>query len=215
MAADARKRKSQPSPPSSSHIDESLAQQYGGGHAGGWVERLPSSWIPYVQLARLSPPAALFLIFIQQRAPATDVLQACLVMFVGSFFASNAAHAWNDLVDADLDSSVARTKMRPIPRGAIPARGAFVFAVSQAVAAAGMIGFMPGGSAPYAVPSIVATAYYPLAKRQTHLAQLVLGFCLAHGMLMGSCAIGVWPYPLPVLPRGFPYGLPYLNTRSI
>ena len=43
--------------------DAALAQQYGGSHSGGWVGRLPASWVPYVQLARLSPPAALFLIY--------------------------------------------------------------------------------------------------------------------------------------------------------
>ncbi|KAI0403373.1 UbiA prenyltransferase family-domain-containing protein [Xylaria palmicola] len=188
-----------------------LAQQYGGNHAGGWVDRLPASWIPYVQLARLSPPAALFLIYFPhffgvvlaaliQRAPAADALRAGLVMFGGSFFFSNAAHGWNDLVDAPIDQAIARTSKRPIPRGAITPRAALVFTLTQGAGAALFLLLMPGGSAIYAVPNIVGTIYYPWAKRHTNFAQLVLGCCLAWGIMMGSCAMGLKPF------TGGPFG---------
>ncbi|KAI1499598.1 UbiA prenyltransferase family-domain-containing protein [Biscogniauxia marginata] len=188
-----------------------LAQQYGGGHAGGWVGRLPASWVPFVQLARLSPPAALFLIYfphffgvilaaVIQRSPVSQVLRACFVMFGGSFFFSNAAHGWNDLVDAPIDKSIARTSKRPIPRGAITPRAAFLFTVSQALGAASFLLLMPSGSAIYAVPNIISTTYYPWAKRHTNFAQLVLGFCLAWGIIMGSCTMGLEPF------TGGPFG---------
>ncbi|KAL7624895.1 hypothetical protein AAE478_004109 [Parahypoxylon ruwenzoriense] len=188
-----------------------LAQQYGGGHAGGWVGCLPASWIPYVQLVRLSPPAALFLIYfphffgiilaaIIQRSPVDQVLRASLVMLGGSFFFSNAAHGWNDLIDAPIDKAIARTSKRPIPRGAITPRAAFIFTATQAVGAACFLLLMPSGSAIYAAPNIVGTAYYPWAKRHTNFAQLVLGFCLAYGILMGSCTMGLQPY------TGGPFG---------
>jgi 4-hydroxybenzoate polyprenyltransferase len=38
-------------------------EAYGGIHTGAWVNRLPAPWVPYVQLARLSPPAPLFLMY--------------------------------------------------------------------------------------------------------------------------------------------------------
>ncbi|KAK4248357.1 UbiA prenyltransferase family-domain-containing protein [Corynascus novoguineensis] len=213
--------------------DHSLAQQYGGGHVGAWVDRLPASVIPYVQLARLSPPAGLILIFLPHLfgilhaaivlmsdanngtasgdggsanakfGPAA-ILRACTVTFGGSFFSSNAAHAWNDLVDAPLDQQVARTRGRPIARGAISPRAAFLFTASQAMlAAAFLLVLVPStGDADandvatavyYALPNILATTYYPLAKRHTHLAQVVLGFCLAYGVVIGSCAMGLLP----------------------
>ncbi|KAI5919046.1 UbiA prenyltransferase family-domain-containing protein [Camillea tinctor] len=188
-----------------------LAQQYGGGHAGGWVGRLPASWVPYVQLARLSPPAALFLIYfphffgivlaaVIQRSPVSQVLRACAVMFGGSFFFSNAAHGWNDLVDAPIDKSIARTSGRPIPRGAVTPRAAFLFTMSQGLGAAAFLLLMPSGSAIYAVPNIIGTTYYPWAKRHTNLAQFVLGFCLAWGIIMGSCSMGLQPF------TGGPFG---------
>jgi 4-hydroxybenzoate polyprenyltransferase len=188
-----------------------LAQQYGGGHAGGWVGKLPASWVPFVQLARLSPPAAIALIYfphffgvihaaILQRSPITQVLRAAGLMLGGTFFFSNAAHAWNDLIDAPIDKSIARTSKRPIPRGDITPRAAFIFAVSQALGAALFLPFLPSGTAMYALPNIIGTTYYPWAKRHTNFTQLVLGFCLAWGIIMGSAAMEVKPF------TGGPFG---------
>ncbi|RDA95625.1 hypothetical protein CP533_1159 [Ophiocordyceps camponoti-saundersi (nom. inval.)] len=183
--------------PKSRRETDSLATQYGGHHSGVWVSHLPSSWIPLVQLSRLSPPVGLALIYlphlfgallaaIQQGTPARDLLRACAVLFIGSFFFSNAAHGWNDVVDAPLDRLVARTRTRPIPRGALSVRAAVCFVFSQAVGAAAVLFLlMPVHAAPCTLPSIVATCYYPWAKRHTHMAQLVLGFCLSWGVVVG------------------------------
>ncbi|TVY31830.1 4-hydroxybenzoate polyprenyltransferase, mitochondrial [Lachnellula occidentalis] len=182
-----------------------LAQQYGGSHTGGWVARLPAAWIPFVQLARLSPPAGLFLIYLPhffgilhaaiiQRSSLSKVLQACLLCLGGSFFLSNAAHAWNDIVDSPIDKAVARTSKRPIPRGAISPRAAFIFTLTQAAGAAVFLLPLPRESAFYALAYIGVTMYYPWAKRHTNLAQFVLGFCLAWGVFMGSSAIGFKPF---------------------
>lgn len=183
-----------------------LSKQYGGNYAGGWLARLPPSWIPYVQLARLSPPAGLFLIYfphlfgilhaaVAQRSPPSQVLLACTVMLAGSFFYSNAIHIWNDLIDAPVDKKVQRTSMRPIPRGAVLPRAAFVFTVTQAMGAAFvLLCFMPAGSALYAAPNMIPVFYYPWAKRHTHLAQVVLGIWLGWGVLMGAVAMGRVPY---------------------
>ncbi|KAI0139609.1 UbiA prenyltransferase [Hypoxylon sp. NC0597] len=211
MNSKTKNEKSQSAEEASAFQNNALAQQYGGGHVGGWVGRLPSSWVPYVQLARLSPPAALFLIYfphffgvmlaaIIQRSPVSQVLRASFIMLGGSFFFSNAAHGWNDLIDAPIDKSIARTSKRPIPRGAITPRAAFIFTATQAIGAASFLLLMPEGSAIYAIPNIIGTCYYPWAKRHTNFAQLVLGFCLAWGIIMGSCAMGLKPF------TGEPFG---------
>ncbi|CAA9965508.1 UbiA prenyltransferase family [Pyrenophora teres f. maculata] len=186
----------------SQKLKDGLSKQYGGVHPEGWVNCLPSSWVAYVQLSRLSPPAALFLIFFPHffgvihaantlSAPSTEVVHACLLLFGGSFFCSNASHAWNDLVDAPIDKVIARTKTRPIPRGAITPIAAFIFAISQAVGAVCFLFFLPADTAKAAIPTIVGTIYYPYAKRHTNLPQLVLGFCLSWGIMVGSSAMGV------------------------
>ncbi|KAJ4396133.1 hypothetical protein N0V93_000351 [Gnomoniopsis smithogilvyi] len=196
-------------PPADPGLDEPcdpLAQQYGGKHLGGWVSCLPDSLIPFVQLARLSPPAALFLIYfphffgailaaISRHTSLIETSRACFLLLVGSFFFSNAAHAWNDIVDAPVDKAVARTKTRPIPRGAVSTPAALIFCFSQAAACGALLLFLfPTGSIAYAVPNILATSYYPFAKRHTHFAQLILGLCLAWGVIIGSVAMNFEPF---------------------
>ncbi|KAH8166630.1 hypothetical protein CIB48_g1611 [Xylaria polymorpha] len=194
------------------HTDgAALSQQYGGIHARGWVDRLPASWIPYVQLSRLSPPAALLLIYFPHLfgvihatsvygRPLDHVAYVSLILLAGSFFCNNASHAWNDLVDASIDTLVSRTKTRPIPRGSITRRAAFLFTVSQALGAAACLFPLSRDTAVIAIPNIVATTYYPYAKRHTHLPQVVLGFCLSWGCFVGSSALGVdTPWKDPAL----------------
>ncbi|XXH00036.1 hypothetical protein Hte_006377 [Hypoxylon texense] len=185
---------------------QDLSKQYGGTHTGAWVSYLPPSWVPYVQLARLSPPVGVFIVYsphllgilhaaIQQRAPAPEVLKMCLVMLSGSVLFSNAIHAWNDLVDAPIDRLVARTRRRPIARGAVSPLAAFIFTVTQAAGAAlVLLYFLPPQSAPYAVPNMIPIIYYPWAKRHTHFSQVVLGVWMAWGVFMGSVAMNVAPY---------------------
>lgn len=179
-----------------------LSQQYGGVHAGGWVDLLPASWVPYVQLSRLSPPAGFFLIFFPHffgvmhaasvhQSSINEVLRASGILLGGSFFCNNASHAWNDLIDASIDAKIARTKTRPIPRGAISPFSAFVFAVSQSLGAAAFLLFLPKDTAIATIPTIIGTTYYPFAKRHTHLPQLLLGFCLTWGIMIGSSCMGV------------------------
>jgi 4-hydroxybenzoate polyprenyltransferase len=185
--------------------DKGLSQQYGGRHTGKWVSKLPASWIPYVQLARLSPPAGVFLVFfphlfgiihasILKQIPITQTVRVGALVGVGSFFLSNAAHGWNDLVDAPIDKLVTRTKERPIPRGAITLRGAFIFTITQALAAASVLYTLPKATAVTAMPSIVANFYYPFSKRHTHFTQFVLGISLAWGVNVGTAAMGVVPW---------------------
>ena len=189
-----------------------LAFQYGGNHASGWLAYVPQSWLPYVQLARLSPPAGLLLIFyphafgilltgLMTRAPLSRVLESAALLLGGSFFVSNAIHIWNDLVDAPLDAKVERTRQRPIPRGAVSPFAAVIFTLTQTFAAAIFLQWLPQGMTTgflYSLPSIIAWTYYPYAKKHTNFPQVVLGFCLAWGIFMGSLAMGVEPFPIYV-----------------
>lgn len=180
---------------------KALSQKYGV-HSGGWVDILPKTWVPYIQLSRLSPPAGRLLIYfphlfgvfhaasVHHRA-FDDVLRVSGVLFVGSFFCNNGSHAWNDLVDAPIDALVERTKTRHIPRGSISRKAAFVFSCTQATLAAACLLLLPHDTALATAPSIVGTLYYPFAKRHTNLPQVILGFCLTWGIMIGSSALGV------------------------
>lgn len=183
-----------------------LKQQYGGGHVGRWVDQLPSSWIPFVQLARLSPPVGLLMAYlphlfgsilggIATHASFRTICRSNAILLTCSFFGSNTGHAWNDVVDEFFDSAVTRTRKRPIPRGAISRHTALVFAASQLAGLMAVIAlFLPQGNVCYVLPNLAAVAYYPFAKRHTYFAQLVLGFCLGWSVFMGSVSVGYEPF---------------------
>ncbi|KAF2269720.1 hypothetical protein CC78DRAFT_550626 [Lojkania enalia] len=177
--------------------DPKLSAQYGGNSRTGWVGYLPSSWVPYIQLARLGHPANLFLIYfphlfgvlhgaVTRQVPINETAYTAGATFVGSFFVSNAVHIWNDIIDAPLDAKVERTKHRPIPRA------------SQTIGALLLLPYISSDHHPknpfiYSLPSIVGWTYYPWAKRHTNYPQAVLGFCFVWAIAIGSLAVGVEP----------------------
>lgn len=199
-------RKQNGKPTSNGHFprkrDTSPPQLFDGNHAGAWVDLLPSSWKPYIQLARLSPPVPILIIYCPhlfglvhaaavQKTPLPDVIRIAFTLFSGSVFFCNAIHAWNDLVDYPLDAKVPRTRNRPIPRGAISPRAAFVFTASQALMALCFFFFLPVDAAWSAIPSAVFNFYYPYSKRHTKIPQLFLGVALQWAVVIGSTAMGV------------------------
>ncbi|KAI1775117.1 UbiA prenyltransferase [Hypoxylon cercidicola] len=181
--------------------DEAPPVRFNGFHTGAWTDLLPSSWVPYVQLARLSPPVPLLLIFfphifgilhaaVTRAVAPTEVIRVGLVLFGGSIFVSNAIHGWNDLIDAPIDKLIPRTQNRPIPRGAITPRAAFVFTASQAMISTAFLLFLPENSMLYAIPSIIAHSYYPFSKRHTNFPQVVLAISLQWPIILASHATG-------------------------
>ncbi|KAF2641126.1 UbiA-domain-containing protein [Massarina eburnea CBS 473.64] len=178
--------------------------RFDGVTTGSWVSLFPPGVIPYIQLARLSPPVPLLLIFfphlfgllhasITLSSPLPHLLSISAVLFVGSFFLSNAIHGWNDLIDAPIDAQIPRTAKRPIPRGAITERQAFVFTAVNAVIGFALFGtgWLPTETAWASIPSTVANFYYPFSKRHTHFPQVVLGVALQWAVVVGSSALGV------------------------
>ncbi|KAI1656817.1 UbiA prenyltransferase family-domain-containing protein [Daldinia decipiens] len=172
------------------------------GNRRRWYDCLPSSWVPYMELCHISTPAPIFLIYfphlygviyaaIVRNSPVAEVLHMCSVLLTGTIFFSNAAHAWNDLIDAPIDKMIRRTKNRPIPRGAISPLSAFIFALIHAFGAACHLLVLPRDTAICTLPTVLGTTYYPWAKRHTYFPQVVLGFCLAWGAMVGASAMGI------------------------
>lgn len=177
--------------------DVSPPKRFDGVHMGAWVDLLPASWKPYIQLARLSPPVPLLLIFFPHlfgvahaaavhESPLTDVLRVSAILFGGSFFFSNAIHGWNDLIDAPIDAQIPRTANRPIPRGAISPRAAFIFTASQALLALAFFVPLPIDAAWSSIPAIIANYYYPYSKRHTKIPQIILGVALQWAVVRES-----------------------------
>lgn len=189
------------------------AQHPGGGaRAGNWVDRyVPESWQPYIQLARVNPPLAVLLIYfphvfgaiyggIVTRAPPEQTLKVLAILLGGSFFFSNAAHAWDDWADVPIDKLIPRTQKRPIVRGAISPNAALVFCAAQGALAAAFLLPLPPATALYAVGTIIGTLYYPFAKRHIACPQVVLGYTLANAIAVGAAAIGADPLETSAVP---------------
>ncbi len=97
----------------------------------------------------------------------------------------------NDLWDRNLDPHVARTRLRPIARGAVTPFNALAFTGAQLVAGLGILIQFPTQCLFYGIPSLLLVTTYPLAKRVTHYPQFVLGLTFSWGAIMGFPALGV------------------------
>lgn len=182
-----------------------LHKQYGGVHAGKWVDLLPASWQPFIQLARLSPPAALILIYfphlfgiiygaIATDAPADKTLRTAALLFVSNFFWSSATHAWDDWVDVPIDKLIPRTQKRPIVRGAVSPRAALLFTLSQAFIGSFLFVIdLPPVMNICSLFTIAGSVYYPFAKRHIPCPQAVLGYVFGNGVVVGAAAMGISP----------------------
>lgn len=128
-------------------------------------------------------------------ASAEPWLWGLLHTVVGSGLVAGAAAAFNQIAERDLDQSMARTRLRPLPSGRISPAEARRFAVVLATLGIAQLGVMTNwtaaGVALVTLLSYVAV-YTPL-KRRTHWATLigavpgalppVIGWAAAHGSL--------------------------------
>ena len=95
---------------------------------------------------------------------------------------------WNDILDQDFDRKVARTRFRPIARGAISTAQAYIFTLGQVAVGAMLLTPFPRGAHAHALVEGALLFIYPLLKRVTDFPQVVLAFAISEGLFF-SCAI--------------------------
>lgn len=180
---------------------------------GSWVDRLPKAIIPYARLARWDRPIGFWLLFwpcalslalVAAGLPGRTVnLSALILMFIGSVAMRGAGCTFNDIVDADIDSRVARTRGRPIPAGLVSRKKALAFLVAQALVGFGVLIQFNLTAIILGVASLGLVAIYPFMKRITWWPQLFLGLAFSWGALMGFAAeTGTVPLAALVLYAG-------------
>ncbi|KAK4541270.1 hypothetical protein LTR36_008186 [Oleoguttula mirabilis] len=170
----------------------------------GLLARLPRAWVPYAELMRLDKPAGTYYLFLPclfstllaaplavPIAPPSSVLGTSLLFFTGALIMRGAGCTVNDLWDRNLDPRVARTRLRPIARGAVSVRQAIPFLGAQLLAGLALLLQLPSQCFFYATPSLLFVATYPLAKRVTNYPQFVLGLTFSWGAFMGCPALGI------------------------
>ncbi|MFD1746680.1 4-hydroxybenzoate octaprenyltransferase [Rhizobium helianthi] len=171
-----------------------------------WVYRfLPPSLWPYAQLARWDRPIGWQLLmwpcfWSAAMAANADVapdggfslemkLFHLFLFFIGAVAMRGAGCTYNDLVDHDIDSEVARTRSRPLPSGRVSRLKAKVFLVLQALV--GLVVLLQFNAFTIALgfASLLVVAVYPFAKRFTDWPQFFLGLAFSWGALMGWAAL--------------------------
>jgi 4-hydroxybenzoate polyprenyltransferase len=164
--------------------------------SGNWVDRYAPEWLkPYARLARWDRPIGIWLLFwpcvwgLALAAIANPVMGfdwwRAVLMLVGAALMRGAGCTFNDIVDRDIDSAVARTRSRPIPSGAVTARDALAFLVAQALLASVILFQFNRFTVWAGVASLVLVAIYPFMKRVTWWPQAFLGLAFSYGALVG------------------------------
>ena len=114
---------------------------------GNWVDHYAPAWTrPYLRLSRADRPIGtwllllpcwwgLLLAMVSDGQASWFDLWIFLGCGIGAFLMRGAGCTWNDITDRKIDGSVARTRSRPIPSGAVSVPQALAWLVVQALIA--------------------------------------------------------------------------------
>jgi 4-hydroxybenzoate polyprenyltransferase len=163
---------------------------------GDWVERHLPAWSqPYARLARLDRPIGTWLLLFPgwwgiALASSGWPDPALLLLFaLGAVAMRGAGCTLNDIADRDYDAQVARTRLRPLPSGAVTLWQAALFLVFQLAIGAAVLFSLNRTSMLLGVAVLGLIGTYPFMKRVTYWPQVFLGLNFNWGALIGWTAV--------------------------
>jgi 4-hydroxybenzoate polyprenyltransferase len=158
----------------------------------------PKAVAPYLRLARADRPIGFSLLALpcfwsvslaaRSLGEAYPDLKLLLLFLLGAIVMRGAGCTYNDIVDRDIDSKVARTRTRPLPSGQITIRAAVVFMVMLCLIGLAVLLCLNRFSVWLGLGVLPIVALYPFVKRISHWPQAVLGLAFNWGALMGWAA---------------------------
>ena len=169
--------------------------------AAALVDRAPPKVQPYLRLMRLDRPIGTWLLYwpcvfglilgaaAESRPFGTwhDIFMVILLA-IGAIVMRGAGCTYNDIVDRDFDASVARTRGRPIPSGAVSVRQAWLFAIGLSFVGLIILLLLNRLAIILGVASLLLVAGYPFMKRITWWPQAWLGLTFNWGAVLGFAA---------------------------
>jgi 4-hydroxybenzoate polyprenyltransferase len=170
---------------------------------GDWVERyVPRRARPYARLARLDRPIGTWLLLfpgwwgiaLAARRWPDPVLLALFAL--GALVMRGAGCTLNDIADRDFDGRVARTRLRPLPSGAVSVWQAAAFLLLQLAIGAAVLFSLNRLSILLGIAVLGLVGSYPYMKRVTYWPQVFLGLNFNWGALVGWTAVTAtlaWP----------------------
>jgi 4-hydroxybenzoate polyprenyltransferase len=149
---------------------------------------------PYLELMRFGNPVGAVMVYfpylygslvglsagnIGSGSKLEAMLSTNIILFPAAIMLHSAACSWNDIVDSEIDKKVARTRMRPIPRGAISLRNAYIFTFAETVIWLALLSLANRQTIIWSLPLLPMFIIYPYSKRFTHLTTLFLSPIIA------------------------------------
>ncbi|RIV89292.1 4-hydroxybenzoate octaprenyltransferase [Aurantiacibacter zhengii] len=158
------------------------------------AERLPQPMRDYALLARFDRPIGWWLLFWPCAwgtwlAGAGLQWQLVAWFLLGSIAMRSAGCVYNDIVDRDLDKSVARTASRPIASGRVSPRAAWAWLLVLCGLGLVVLLQLRWQAQLVALGSLALVAAYPFMKRITWWPQAWLGLVFTWGALVGWFAL--------------------------
>ncbi|MWD26639.1 4-hydroxybenzoate octaprenyltransferase [Aquicoccus sp. SCR17] len=179
---------------------------------GNWVDRhAPDALKPYFRLSRLDRPIGTWLVLLpcwwglllamiaggDPRWEDAWIFAGC---GLGAILMRGAGCTWNDITDRHIDGAVERTRLRPIPSGAVSVMGAVIWMGLQCLLALAILLSFNWAAIGLGVLALLPVAVYPFAKRFTWWPQVFLGLAFNWGALLAWAAhSGSLDWPSPVL----------------
>ncbi len=164
-----------------------------------WIDRYaPAGLRPWLRLGRFDRPIGAWLLMLpgwqgvalagaeKGRWPDPWLL---LLIALGALLMRAAGCAYNDIIDRDIDTQVARTAGRPIPSGQISVKQALAFLAGCALVSLAILLTMTPAAIGLGVASLALVAAYPFMKRITWWPQAWLGLTFNWGALLGYAAV--------------------------
>jgi 4-hydroxybenzoate polyprenyltransferase len=157
----------------------------------GLVALLPRGLRGYALLARFDRPIGWWLLFwpgawaVALAGGAVARWDLILWLLVGAIAMRGAGCVYNDIVDRDLDASVARTRNRPLASGAVSLRAAWVWLLLLCLVGLVVLVQLSLPAAIVSVAAILPVAAYPFMKRITWWPQVWLGLVFSWAALVG------------------------------
>ena len=165
-------------------------------HHGDWVERHLPAWSqPYARLARLDRPIGTWLLLfpgwwgIALAASGWPDPLLLLLFALGAVTMRGAGCTLNDIADRHYDAQVARTRLRPLPSGAVTLWQAVLFLLFQLAIGAALLLSLNRTSVLLGVAVLGLIGTYPFMKRVTYWPQVFLGLNFNWGALIGWTAV--------------------------
>jgi 4-hydroxybenzoate polyprenyltransferase len=163
---------------------------------GNWVDRyFPELLKPFARLARWDRPIGFWLLFwpcafsLAMAAMADPVRGfnwwTLILVLIGAIAMRGAGCTLNDIVDAELDAQVERTRSRPIPSGDVGKQQAALFLSAQLLVGFVILCQFNWLTIGLGALSLVLVGIYPFMKRITWWPQLFLGLAFSWGALVG------------------------------